>query len=167
MPVRAARAAFTLVEVLIVILVLAILASLVLPSLANASTPLVRPIGDLLEADLRRARIESMGGLRETALVVGAERDRWWLQPLGALGEDRALPSSLRVFGSGSLRPYADHRLGLWRNGAALPAGDAIVAQFDLEGTRDDGAIGFALMDPTGSIELARWTLPPQRTRLK
>lgn len=71
-----ARRAFTLVEILVVVVVMAILASLVVPSLANATAPLPRALSDLLEADFRRARVESIGTVREIHMVAGADRDR-------------------------------------------------------------------------------------------
>lgn len=164
---RCARRAFTLVEVLIVVLILGIMATLALPNLANATAPLTAPIGELLAEDLRRARLESMSLLKETVVVVGADRDRWWIQAAGELDEARALPSSLRILGTGNLRPYAAQRLEVALDGAPPPKGDAVLARFDIEGTRDDAALSIALVGASDDLELARWHVAPQRTRLK
>ena len=163
---RRARA-FTLIEILVVVTVMAILASIALPTLAGASAPLTRPIADLLENDLRLARFESMGSMRETVLVVGAERDRWWLQPAGELGADRALPPTLRIVGSDTLRPYEGHRLAITVNGEDLPDGDAVFASFDSDGTRNDSSVRCALTSPVDEGEIAAWRLDSRRIRMR
>lgn len=170
LPARGLRA-FTLVEVLVVVIVLAILASVALPTLAGASAPIARPIADLLENDLRRARLEAMGSMRETVLAIGADRDSWWLQPAGdlnpELGRDRALAASLRVFGSGTLEPYAGHRLAVAVDGANLADGDAVLARFDDEGTRDASTARIALVSPIDEREIGSWSLESRRVRLR
>lgn len=182
LPARRLRA-FTLVEVLVVVIVLAILASVALPTLAGASAPIARPIADLLENDLRRARLEAMGSMRETVLAIGADRDSWWLQPTGGvgagqgsgvgpavapvLGRDLALAASLRVFGSGTLEPYAGHRLAVAIDGVDLADGDAILARFDDEGTRDASTARIALVSPIDQREIGNWSLDSRRVRLR
>jgi prepilin-type N-terminal cleavage/methylation domain-containing protein len=158
--------AFTLVELLLVVIVLAVAASFVVPTLANASAPIGEHLASLLESDLRRARLHSMGTLRSSILVVGADRDRWWLQPVGDIREDRAIEGSLRVFGMGNLGPFAGHRLEVALDGADAPEGSVAVATFDLEGNRDAREIGFALLAPDAEAPLARWTTRAERTRL-
>jgi prepilin-type N-terminal cleavage/methylation domain-containing protein len=162
---RLARA-FTLVELLLVVLVLAVMASLVVPTLANALAPIAEHVAALLESDLRRARLHSMGTLRPSVLVVGADRDRWWLQPAGPISEDRALEGSLRVLGQGNLAPFTGHRLEVAFAGADAPEGNVVAATFDLEGNRDAREIGFALRPTDAEEPIARWTARPERTRL-
>lgn len=159
--------AFTLIEVLVVVLVLAILASVTLPTLAGAAAPIARPVAELLENDLRRGRLEAMGSMRETVLVIDAERDGWWLQPAAELSRERALAASLRVFGSGTLAPYAGHRLTVSVDGVDLADGDAVLARFDEEGTRDASTARIALVSPIDDGELGRWSLESRRVRLR
>lgn len=144
---RRARA-FSLMEMLVVVALLGILASLVVPNLAGATTPLPREVGRVLELDLRRARIESIAAVREVQLVVGRERDRWWLQPSGAIDARRALPSSYRVLGSGNLAPYGGLRLGVELDGAAPPNSDIVVFSFNHEGARDAASVALSLLAP-------------------
>lgn len=161
------RSGFTLIEVLIVVLVLAIFASMVVPGLANAQAPIPRPLADLIELDLRRAAIESVGSVRETVLVIGKERDRWWIQPGGRIDASLALPTSQRVLGTGNLAPFAGHRLDIVIDGARLPRGDAVAAAFDQRGTRDRAAVELTLLQAADGAQVARWTLEAQRTKLK
>jgi prepilin-type N-terminal cleavage/methylation domain-containing protein len=158
--------AFTLIEILLVALILAVMASLVVPTLASASAPLNEQVSALLDADLRRGRLNSMGAMQRTVLVVGRDRDRWWLQPAGAISEDRAIDASLRVLGIGNLAPFNDYRLEVSLAGTGAPAGDVVVATFDLEGNRDTGEIGFQLVGPESDKPLAEWMVRPERTRV-
>jgi len=158
--------AFTLVEILLVALILAVMASLVVPTLANASAPLNDQVSALIDADLRRGRLTAMGTMQRTVLVVGRDRDRWWLQPTGAISEDRAVEASLRVLGVGNLSPFDGHRLEIALAGAEAPAGDVVVATFDLEGNRDAGEIGIQLVGPQSDDPLAQWMVRPERTRV-
>lgn len=169
------HAAFTLVEVLIVAIILGILASVVVPSLGSASTPIPRSIADLIELDLRRARIESIGAVRETSLIVGKSGDSWWLQSVGKPDPANALPSSMRRLGSGNLAPFAGYALEIKFNGALAPDEEVAVAIFDANGTRDSATIELTLRssarhktpspDDDSSV-LARWRLDAQRTTL-
>jgi prepilin-type N-terminal cleavage/methylation domain-containing protein len=162
----ALRRAFTLVEVLIVVLLLGILASLVVPSLANATAPLPRTVADLLEADFRRARIEALGAVAQMQLVVGADRDRWWLQPAGQLDPSRALPTSLRVLGNGNLAPFAGLALEPTIDGVAATRGPVAFAVFTPEGLRTGSRLELALVARATGGTLIEWRVPPQRSQL-
>ena len=159
--------AFTLIEILVVVVVLGILASLALPTLAGAVAPLSRPVADLIENDLRLARFDAMGSMRETVLVVGEDRRRWWLQPAGELSQERALPASLRALGFDTLKPFEAHRLSVTVNGEELPDGDAVLVGFDSEGPRNDTTVVLSLVSPVNDTEVARWRIDPRRTRLR
>jgi prepilin-type N-terminal cleavage/methylation domain-containing protein len=162
---RRARA-FTLVELLLVVVVLAIMASLVVPTLANAAAPLTDQLAALLEADLKRGRLNAMGTMQRTILVIGADRDRWWLQPTGDISQERAIDASLRMLGSGNLSSFDGHRLVVQLGGDDAPEGDVVVATFDLEGNRDTVEIGVALVAPQAEEPLVQWTVRPERTRV-
>ncbi len=159
--------AFTLVELIVVIAVVAILASIAIPTVAGAVTPLARPVAELIECDLRRARLESMGSARETLLVVGEDRDSWWLQPTGEVTSERALPAATRVFGSGTLGPFAGHRISIAINGSEAESGDVVIARFDAEGTRDAATVVVTLVSPIAEAEMESWRIEPRRTRLR
>ncbi|MEY3142081.1 MAG: hypothetical protein RLY21_574 [Planctomycetota bacterium] len=158
--------AFTLVELLLVVLILAIMASLVVPTIANASAPINDQVSALLEADMKRGKLSAMGTLTPTVLVVGAERDRWWLQSAGKVSEESAIESSMRVLGRGNLSSFAGHRLEVTLAGDEAPNGDVVVATFDLEGGRDAVEVGFQLVGPNADEPLARWNVRPERTRV-
>jgi Tfp pilus assembly protein FimT len=150
----------------IVVLVLAILASLVVPSLANATAPLPRTIADLLEADFRRARTEAIGTVREMQMVVGADRDRWWLQPTGPLDAARAMPTSLRILGNGNLAPFAGIRLEPTIDGRIPSNGLVAFAIFSTEGLRSDSQLELALVATATAQTLIQWRVQPQRSQL-
>ena len=162
--IRARRPrAFTLVEVMIVVLILAILATVAAPSLLNAATPLPSTISDTLEIDMRRARIEAIGRMKPVVLMLGKGRERWWL----ADAEASALPidGTLRVFGNGTLGNYGGYMVSAEVNGSPLANGDAVIARFDAVGSRDDTTIVLSLIGPLSPKPLATWTLEPQRTK--
>ena len=74
-PAARPRRAFTFIEVLVVTVILAILAVVAMPNILSATTPMPEPVGEAIEADLRRARIESISRLEPMVVVVGAAVD--------------------------------------------------------------------------------------------
>ena len=160
------RLGFTIVELLLVVIALGVIASLVVPSLANATAPIPRPIADLLQHDLRRARIESIGSVREMQLIIGQERDRWWLQPASAPDANAALLSSLRVLGQGNLAPFEGLRFELRVDGATPPRAHTPIATYSSQGARDRRQVDLTLLQPLDERAIARWRLEPQRSRL-
>lgn len=172
---RSIRRGFTLVEVLIVAIVLGILASVVVPTLGNASTPMPRAVADLIELDLRRARIEAIGAVRDTTLAIGQARSSWWIQSDIKPDPTKALPSSMRQLGSGNLAPFAGYVIELSIDGSPAADEDAAIALFDANGTRDGAVVELTLRssarhtmpspDQDASM-IARWRLDGQRTTL-
>lgn len=158
---------FTLVELLIVAVVLAVLASIVVPTLGSATAPLPRPLADLIEHDLRRARIESIGQVREMMVVVGRDRDRWWIQTADAAGAQGALPNSVRILGRGTLAPFEGLALQLRVDGATPPSGDAVIAAYTAQGVRDNRTVDVTLVDQAEGATVARWRIASQRSRLQ
>jgi prepilin-type N-terminal cleavage/methylation domain-containing protein len=160
------RRAFTLIESLLVVLILAIMASMVLPSLGGVTAPLPEHISALVESDLRRARLHAMGTMQRTVLVIDADRARWWLQAEGNLSEERAIDASVRSLGFGDLRAFDGFRLGVMVEGEDSPEGNAVVAGFDIEGNRDATAIELSLLRVGADEPIAVWRIQPERTRL-
>ena len=168
---RLARA-FTLVEVLIVVTLLAILATLVAPGLANATAPLPQTIVSTLEIDMRRASIEAIGRLTPVALVVNADRSGWWVAERQNLGTP--IPGTTRVLGSGSLGPFAGYTLDVTIDGLEPPIGDAVLCEFNTVGARNASLVMLQLlpsmtksesptMQDTGKV----WRLEAERTRFE
>jgi prepilin-type N-terminal cleavage/methylation domain-containing protein len=163
------RRAFTFIEVLVVTVILAILAVVAMPNLLSAATPMPEPVGEAIEADLRRARIESISRLEPMVVVVGAARDRWWVAR--AAEPNEPLAGAIRVFGSGTLSPFIGHTLQI-AIGTDTPADNesVTIAAFDQFGTRDAGQVTVTLRRFTLESEpttVANWMLEPQRTRLR
>ena len=168
-PRARARRAFTFIEVLVVTVILAILAVVAMPNLLSAATPMPEPVGEAIEADLRRARIESISRLEPMVVVVGAARDRWWVAR--AAEPNEPLAGAIRVFGSGTLSPFIGHTLQI-AIGTDTPADNesVTIAAFDQFGTRDAGQVTVTLRRFTLESEpttVANWMLEPQRTRLR
>jgi len=168
-PRTRARRAFTFIEVLVVTVILAILAVVAMPNLLSAATPMPEPVGEAIEADLRRARIESISRLEPMVVVVGAARDRWWVAR--AAEPNEPLAGAIRVFGSGTLSPFIGHTLQI-AIGTDTPADNesVTIAAFDQFGTRDAGQVTVTLRRFTLESEpttVANWMLEPQRTRLR
>jgi prepilin-type N-terminal cleavage/methylation domain-containing protein len=158
--------AFTLIESLLVVLILAIMASMVLPSLGGVTAPLPEHISALVESDLRRARLHAMGTMQRTVIVISADRARWWVQPEGELSEDRAIDASLHALGFGDLTAYDGFRLGMTVEGEDAREGNAVIAAFDIEGNRDATTIELSLLENGADEPLAVWNIRPERTRL-
>lgn len=166
------RRAFTLVEVLIVVALLAILATLVAPSLANATAPLPRTIVSTLEIDMRRASIEAIGRLTPVAVVVSGDRGGWWVAELTTPAN--AIPGTTRVLGRGSLGPFAGYTLDVTVDGMEPPSGDAILCEFNTVGARNASLVTLQLRpaDATNA-SLAQfgtktaWRLEAERTRFE
>lgn len=163
---RQARRAFTLIEVLVVVALLAIMASLVAPTFSNASTPMPQTLSSILEIDMRRASIEAIGRMSSVALVVGGERDRWWIEPVGP-GGARGTPidGTTRLLGNGALGPFAGYRLDIGVNGEDAPAGSFDLFIFDTVGGRDERTISVGVLPPNSAVALETWNLEPQRTK--
>lgn len=168
---RLARA-FTLVEVLIVVTLLAILATLVAPGLANATAPLPQTIVSTLEIDMRRASIEAIGRLTPVAVVVSADRSGWWVAERTT--PTNPIPGTVRMMGSGSLGPFAGYTLDLTVDGLEPSSGDVILCEFNTVGARDVSLVTLALRPPdsrndgpatlnTGTV----WRLEAERTRFE
>jgi prepilin-type N-terminal cleavage/methylation domain-containing protein len=168
-PRRRPRRAFTFIEVLVVTVILAILAVVAMPNILSATTPMPEPVGEAIEADLRRARIESISRLEPMVVVVGAARDRWWIAR--AAEPNEPLAGAIRVFGSGTMGPYIGHTLRITLGEDASSESESVtIATFDQFGTRDAGQVTVTLQRFTIELEpmvAASWVLEPQRTRLR
>lgn len=166
MPRRAhARRAFTMIEMLVVAAVVAVFASLVIPSLAGAGTPSASVLEPVIEADLQRARTEAMARGKGVSLVVAADGSRWWL----AQTKDASTPidGTMREFGRGSLVPFAGMRLSLTADADdAEPNGARVLAAFDANGARDESLQTLEFGPRNARKALGRWSLAPGRARL-
>jgi prepilin-type N-terminal cleavage/methylation domain-containing protein len=173
---RLARA-FTLVEVLIVVTLLAILATLVAPGLANATAPLPQTVVSTLEIDMRRASIEAIGRLTPVALVVSADRNGWWVAERANLGTP--IPGTTRILGNGSLGPFAGYVVDVTVDGVEPAPGDAILCEFNTVGARSGtvlmlqlrpsaaGSLDAAGNDAMGLDVSTAWRLESERTRFE
>ena len=154
--------AFTLLEVMVAVAVVGVFAVLVIPGLADAARPMGEPIRQLLDADLRRARTESM--VRGEPIVMVAARDGsgWWLAP--AQAPSQRIDGTYRGFGRGGLAPMKGATLVV--KGEQEGDGDyRVFAEFDTLGSRDEGVPSLELRDRDGKA-VDGWTLPAGRTRL-
>jgi len=157
------RRAFTLVEVLVVVTIIAILAAVVMPNLASAAAPMPGTIARVLEVDMRRASIEAIGRVEGVVLVVTEERDGWWIAEQDALATP--IPGTFRRLGSGPLEPFAGYTLEIDADGAPLAPGDTTVAGFDSVGARDPRTLEVRLMAPETPDAVATWFLEAQCTK--
>lgn len=153
---------FSFIEVLVAAAVIAVFAALVVPGLANATRPMGEPVKQMLDADLRRARTESM--VRGEAVVVVAARDGsgWWLAP--AHEPATKIDGTYRGFGRGGLGAMKGAKIFV--KGEEEGDGDyRVFAEFDTLGSRDEGVPSIELRDRDGKT-VESWTLPAGRTRL-
>lgn len=166
------RRAFTLVEVLIVVTLVAILAALVAPGLANATAPLPQTIASTLEIDMRRASIEAIGRLQPVGLVVSADRTSWWVAEVATPAN--AIPGTTRILGNGSLGPFTGFTLRIAIDGLDAAAGDAVFCTFNTVGARNGTVVTLQLVGPATESPSQMdeetgigWTLAAERTRFE
>jgi prepilin-type N-terminal cleavage/methylation domain-containing protein len=139
------KRAFTLVELMVVVALLAILATLVAPSLANASAPLPQTIISTLEIDMRRASIEAIGRLEPVSVVLSRDRTRWWIAT--AARPDEPIAGTTRILGNGSLQPFKGYTLAVTMNGEDPSLDDTRIVTFNAVGARDSGVVTLQLMN--------------------
>lgn len=163
---RGAPRGFTLVEIMIVVLILAILATVTTPALLSATTPLPQSMIEVVEIDMRRARIEAIARIQPVHLIVGAGRDRWWLA--NSSTDLTPIDGTERILGVGALGPFAGYRLEVRVNGGAIPSGNQVIAQFDAVGTRDNGEVRISLFTAdSGAHQAGSWFVEPERTKFQ
>jgi len=153
---------FSFIEVMVAAAVIAVFAMLVVPGLANASRPMGGPVREMLDADLRRARTESMVRGEPVAMVAARDGSGWWLAP--AHEPATKIDGTYRGFGRGGLAPLKGATLFVKGD----QEGDGtyrVFAEFDTLGSRDEGTPALELRDRDGK-PVESWTLPAGRTRL-
>ena len=167
---RQLQRAFTLVELMVVVALLAILATLVAPGLVNASAPLPQTIISTIEIDMRRACIEAIGRLEPVSVVLSGDRTSWWIATVAR--PDEPIPGTTRILGNGSLQPFKDYTLAVTVNGEDPSLGDARIVTFNTVGARDSGVVTLRLINsPLKSLTLTdadtgpQWRLESERTR--
>lgn len=159
---RKRSAGFTFVELAVVVGIVALFATMVIPSLAGASAPTGAPLQTVLESDLQRARTESI--VRGEAMLVVADTDGAGWRIATARNPGAAVDGAARRLGHGALAPFRGCRL-LVRGGESLDEG-RVVARYDALGTRDDSEPAVLLQDGRDAT-ISSWTLPAGRTRLE
>ena len=167
---RPLQRAFTLVELMVVVALLAILATLVAPGLVNASAPLPQTILSTIEIDMRRACIEALGRLEPVAVGLSGDRTSWWIATVAR--PDEPIPGTTRILGNGSLQPFKDYTLAVTVNGEDPSLGDARIVTFNTVGARDSGVVTLRLINsPLKSLTSTdadtepQWRLESERTR--
>lgn len=153
---------FSFIEVLVAAAVIAVFAALVVPGLANAARPMGEPVKQMLDADLRRARTESMVRGESVVMVAARDGSGWWLAPKS--DPSVKLDGSYRGFGRGGLG--AMKGATLFVKGDEEGDGDyRVFAEFDTLGSRDEGTPAIELRDRDGKT-VESWNLPAGRARL-
>ncbi len=164
-PCACVRRGMSFIELMVVLGVLALFAVVVIPGVASAHLPLAQPIQEMLEADLRRARTESLARGEAVVMVAAADGTRWWLAL--ATSPESELAGTQRSFGHGALSAFTNTSLRAQHvvdDGIHTDDEQTIVAQFDSLGTRDDAIVELTLSAENANI--AQWTLSAGRTRL-
>ena len=156
------RRGFSFVEIMVATAVIGIFAALVLPGFANASRPMGEPVREMLDADLRRARTESMVRGEPVVIVAASNGSGWWLATASTPAS--AIDGTYRAFGRGGLGPMKGATLVI-KGGEATDERFRVFAEFDTLGSRDEGVPSFELRDRDGT-RIESWTLPAGRTRL-
>lgn len=157
---------FTFVEVLVVVGILGLFASLVIPRLASAKLPVATPVENTLEADLRLARTEAIARARTIAFVIAEDGAAWWIAE--ATNPTEPIERTRREFGRGALTELDGVTIAVESSdhGSVSKLQSVhVIATFDALGTRDTGVVELLARDARGS-HIARWTLPAGRTRL-
>lgn len=160
------RRGFTFVEVLVVVGILGLFASLVIPRLASAKLPVATPVENTLEADLRLARTEAIARARPMAFVIADNGSAWWIAE--ATNPTEPIERTRREFGRGALTELDGVTIAVTNSDSATHLAHEsahVIATFDALGTRDAGAVELFARDARG-LEIARWILPAGRTRL-
>lgn len=155
---RRAVRGFTFVELAVVVGIVAVFATLVIPSLAGASRPTGRPFQTLLESDLQRARTESV--VRGEGIVVIADADGLGWRIARERDPGTPLDGVARRIGKTVLAPFKGCTLTVKGEES-----DGTIARYDALGTRDGAEPALLLRDPAGET-IGSWTLPAGRTRL-
>ena len=161
------RRAFTMLEMLLVIGLLGLFASVVIPGMSGAqfsSAPLVE---GALDADLRLARTEAIARARAVVFVCASDGSAWWIADNAS--PDIPFDGTLREFGRGTLNTAARATLHITTgDGSSIRVDNKdarVVARFDALGSRDDNALEFVLHNAEGS-QVGAWSLAAGRTRL-
>ncbi len=164
------RRAFTLIEMLVVIGLLSLFATIVIPGLSAARLSSAPLLEGALDADLRLARSEALARGREVLMMHADDGTAWWLAE--SANPDVPLEGTLRELGRGTLNSASHATLAMVTSDESLTAishGGSYgvahgVARFDALGSRDEGTLEITLTEKGAASE--SWTLAAGRTRL-
>ncbi|QNN22333.1 prepilin-type N-terminal cleavage/methylation domain-containing protein [Planctomycetales bacterium ZRK34] len=128
-PARRPRRAFTLVEMLIVVVILGIIANLSLAMLGSVETTKLRSAAELLEADLSLARVQSLAHSDDLrVIVIDQPNNRYYLTT--AADTDTPLTNSV------DKQPY----IVKFGSGRAFKLGSVAISAYDFG---DDNQLQF------------------------